>query len=435
MKKQAITILTIGAYLLMSCADRVQETHEHEHAHEHVTTHETHEHHNHEHHEHTHESHEQHNHHEEHHHDHTHETHEHHNHEHHDHFHEAHEHHHEGGISLKPGEAEAIGLTTETVAPQEFTSVIKCTGHVVGAAGDNVTVVAPQSGTVHYTRSWVDGTAVAAGTTLFTISSHHVGDGDVAERARISYETAKAEYERVSKLVKDKIVSQRDYEQAKERYEQSRMAYEAVGGANSLSGTQAKAAKTGYITRLMVAEGDYVEAGTTLATLAQNQRLQLRADVPQRHYKELPTIVSANFMTPYDGEIYELKELNGRLLSYARNTGETSFFIPVTFDFDYNTNIIPGSSVDVYLLGTPRSNVISLPIESLTEEQGLFFVYRRLCENDFEKVEVQLGVSNGSRVEILSGIASGDKIVTHGVYRVKLAANSGVIPEGHSHNH
>ena len=41
----------------------------------------------------------------------------------------------------------------------------------------------------------------------------------------------------------------------------------------------------------------------------------------------------------------------------------------------------------------------------------------------------------GHVVEIVSGITGGEKVVTEGAVFVKLASNSGAIPEGHSHNH
>lgn len=391
MKKHLFTIITIGAYLLTGCAGNTS-SHGHDHGHDHSS------------------------------------------HQHHDHSGHNHSHNHENGISLKEGEVQAIGLTTETVTPGEFTSVIKCTGHVVGASGDVITIVAPQAGTVHYSKSWSEGSAVSKGATLFTLSSRNVGSGDVAERARITYETAKAAYDRANTLVADKIISQREYEQTVQEYEQARLAYEAVGQGGS-EGSKASTTHSGYITQLWVKEGDYVEAGAPLATVAQNKRLQLRADVPQRFYNELPNISSANFVTTYDDTVYELSQMNGKLLSYGRNAGESSYFVPVTFDFDNRATIVPGSSVDIYLLGAPRQDVITIPMAALTEEQGLFFVYRRLCENDFEKVEVETGISNGSRIEILSGINAGDKIVVNGVYRVKLAANSSSLPPAHNHSH
>jgi multidrug efflux pump subunit AcrA (membrane-fusion protein) len=56
-----------------------------------------------------------------------------------------------------------------------------------------------------------------------------------------------------------------------------------------------------------------------------------------------------------------------------------------------------------------------------------------LDEEGYKKQEVMLGQNNGERVQILSGLKNGDKVVTKGVYQVKLAATSSVMPEGHAH--
>ena len=61
------------------------------------------------------------------------------------------------------------------------------------------------------------------------------------------------------------------------------------------------------------------------------------------------------------------------------------------------------------------------------------FVYLRLDEEGYKKQEVILGQNNGERVQILSGLKKGDEVVVKGVYQVKLAATSSVMPEGHSH--
>ncbi|MDD3909208.1 MAG: efflux transporter periplasmic adaptor subunit, partial [Proteiniphilum sp.] len=49
------------------------------------------------------------------------------------------------------------------------------------------------------------------------------------------------------------------------------------------------------------------------------------------------------------------------------------------------------------------------------------------------KQEVKLGQSNGDRIRVLSGLRPGDRVVIRGVYQVKLAATSSVLPEGHTH--
>ena len=107
----------------------------------------------------------------------------------------------------------------------------------------------------------------------------------------------------------------------------------------------------------------------------------------------------------------------------------------VYFTFTNGGNILPGTPAEVFLLGEVRENVISVPVSALSEQQGRFFVFRRLGDECYEKVPVTLGANDGTRVEIKDGIKAGDNIVTKGTVSVRLAESSGVVPEGHSHNH
>ena len=358
----------------------------------------------------------------------------------HDHEHsesEGHDHAAEGHgdeIILKKAEADAIGLTTKTMKPERFHSVISCSGTLSAAQGDEMTVVAPVAGVVSLAgRHIADGSRVAKGSVLLHLSSKKLAAGDPASKAYIDYETARKAYERAGELVKDQIISRQEYEQTARDYETARLAYEAMGG--SRSGSAVQAPMTGYLKNILVSDGDFVQMGQPLMTLSQNRRLQLRAEVPQRYYKELPTIVTANFKTTYDDRVYDLTQLNGKLLSYGRGTLAGGAYVPVVFELDNRGEVVPGACVEVYLRSSAVDNALVVPVSALTEEQGLYFVYLRLDEEGYKKQEVSIGDTDGANVRILSGLHEGDRVVTRGVYQVKLAANSGVIPEGHSHNH
>lgn len=402
----------IGLFLLGSCTSKQAHTHE-EHAHEH----ETHEHH-------AHEAHE-------------HEAHEHEAHEHEAHAHEGHEHEHEGHgdeISLSDSKAHAAGVEVGVAQPTTFYQVIKCSGQILAAQGNESTVVASIAGVVKFNNKLTEGMKVGQGAALMTLSAKSIAAGDPVEKARVAYEVAKAEYERMEALVADKIVSAKAFAQAKEEYENARIAYEAVNKHNAVSGTTIQAPIGGYVKNLLVKEGDYVSVGQPLASITQDQRLSLRADVSERHYQALRTIESANFCTPYNNKVYELKALNGRLLSYGKSTSGNGNMIPVTFEFDNRGEAMPGSFVEVYLLGAPQEGVIALPIGALTEEQGSYYIYKQVHPERYMKQLVRLGASDGTRVQILSGLHAGEKVVMQGAYQVKLANTSHAIP-GHSHEH
>ncbi|EJX06728.1 efflux transporter, RND family, MFP subunit, partial [gut metagenome] len=79
----------------------------------------------------------------------------------------------------------------------------------------------------------------------------------MAVRAKVAYETAKREFERVSSLVDDKIVSTKDFEQARMNYETAKVAYEAVAGKHTDKGVSVVAPISGYLKNILVKEGDY----------------------------------------------------------------------------------------------------------------------------------------------------------------------------------
>ena len=337
-------------------------------------------------------------------------------------------------IILAPEKAKAAGVVSEVIQPKPFRQVIKASGEVQAAQGNESVIVANVSGVVSFQRSVTEGMQVGKGATLMSISASQLQDGDPAERARIAYEVAKAEYDRASRLVESQIVSQKEFNSIREKYENARIAYEALVKNQTKSGVAVTAPIGGYIKNLLVKEGDYVAVGQPLATVTQNNRLFLRADVSERYYKYLNNITSANFKTPYDNHVYELDALNGRLLSYGKAAGSGSYYVPVTFSFDNKGDMIPGSFVEIYLLSKTMEDVIILPEEALTEEQGLYFVYIQKCEESYKKQEVKLGASNGVEVQILEGLHAGDRVVVKGAYHVKLASASNALP-AHSHEH
>lgn len=348
-------------------------------------------------------------------------------------------HHHDHGshagqsdeIVLKPSDAKRFGVYSKMVKPQQFNEILKVSGQIVSAPNDQSVVSASSSGIVSYTSGIVEGKKVSTGTAVASISAKGMAGGDANEAALIAYEAAKRELDRITPLHEDGIISTKDYNAAKQTYEQAKAAY-----SGNSTGSTATAPTTGVITRLIVKQGEYVEAGQPIAVISGNTRLTLRADLPERYYNFLPTITTANFRASYSDEIISLDDVNGKLVSSsAVAASDQPGYIPVYFTFDNNGMAVPGAFVEVYLIGSTRQGAIVLPIDAVTEQQGKHYVYVKLDDECYEKRMVTLGHSNGKEVEILSGLTRKDEVVSHGAVIVKLAEASGVVPEGHSHNH
>ena len=103
------------------------------------------------------------------------------------------------------------------------------------------------------------------------------------------------------------------------------------------------------------------------------------------------------------------------------------------FEFENGDGLTPGTVVEVFLKGAPREGVMTVPASALTEEQGAYYLYVRTSPGHYLKKPVEIGASDGARVEIAKGLAPGDEVVTEGAYYVRLAGMSTAIPHGHTH--
>lgn len=365
-------------------------------------------------------------------HDHEHETAE----EHAGHNHESEETKHSDEIIFPKAQAAKTTFEVREIQPASFNQVVKTTGQVLAAPGDEAVIVATSNGVVSFSSNKLtEGTKVQKGQSLFQISSKNIAEGDYYTKVKATYEAAKANYDRAEALVKDKIISQKEFESTKLEFENAKTAYNAVSNNKTAKGVSVNAPINGHMKNILAKEGEYITVGQPLATVSQNQRLVLRAEVSQRYYNAMQSVKSANFKTPYDNKVYSLEDLNGRLLSFGKTSNENSFFIPVSFEFDNKGEVIPGSFVEVYLISSPIENTLSIPVSALTNEMGIYYVYVQIDEEGYRKQEVALGANNGKEVQIIKGLHPRDRVVTQGAYQVKMASASGAIPHGHSHEH
>lgn len=338
---------------------------------------------------------------------------------------------HGSEIVLSSEQAKKFGVYSQMVKPRDFNNIIKVSGQIESAPSDQSIVSATAPGIVKFSSGIVEGKKVAKGAVIASISSKNIVGGDPNEGARIAVEATKRELDRLAPLHEEGLVTTKEYNAAKQAYEAAKATY-----SGSPSGGIAKAATSGAITQLLVKEGEYVTAGQPIATISGSTRLTLRADLPEKYFNHLPTITTASFKASYATQTTHLNEVNGKMVSTPSTaTAQQSGYIPVHFSFDNNGSAVPGAFVEVYLIGSTKPNTIVLPLEGITEQQGKHYVYVKLDDECYEKRLVTLGNSNGSEVEITSGLSRKDEVVTKGAVIVKLAESSGTVPEGHSHNH
>jgi membrane fusion protein, heavy metal efflux system len=340
-------------------------------------------------------------------------------------------------ISYLKEQAWKIDFANVPVKKTFFSEVVRATGQILPAPGDEMIVSAKASGIVRYAGNNAIGSAVNQNDALFIIAGGEIAEGNIdvkVKEAKATYEKTKSDLERAKGLVKDNLITQKDFQQRQNDFEIAQVQYNSLVKNYSSSGLKVVAGMNGFIKNILVNEGQFVNAGQPLASISQNQRLILKAEVSQKNYPKLKSFTSANFKTAYDNRVYNTNELNGKLLSYGKNATENSPYIPITYEIDNKGEIIPGTFVEVYLKSNPIPDVLVMPATALLDEQGTFYVYVQTEGESFQKREVTLGLNDGINVQVISGVKEGERVVNKGAYQIKLATMAGSMP-AHGHEH
>jgi len=319
-----------------------------------------------------------------------------------------------------------------------FGKVLKTTAHIQPAQGDEVILTAQTNGVVSFSNNLLtEGTEVIAGNSLLNLSGARLADNNMQVRfneAKINFETARANYNRMAKLAEDNIVSQKELLNAKNTFDNARLVYENLQQNFSETGEVIKSPETGFVKQLYVSNGQYVEAGSPLVSISQNKTLFLKAEIQQQHAGELPFIKTATVRS-LNNSVYSLEELNGKVVSFGKSVSDENYLVPFTLQIENRQGFVPGSFVDIFLKAQSNSEALTVPNSALIEEQENFSVLVQITPEEFEKRELKTGKTDGIRTEILSGLAPHERIVTRGSVLVKLAGDSNTLDPHAGHVH
>lgn len=344
------------------------------------------------------------------------------------------EHAHSDEIVIDTHKAEESGIAVMEIHKSQFSGIIKTTGEILPTRENEVTAVSNVSGTVSFINPLLEGTELREGHPVLTINSSKMEGGNISEKAKINFEIAQKEFNRIKNLYNDKLITEKEYNDARQTFEEARINYEAIGNNFTEKGQKIESPSSGFVKSCLVKEGDFVQAGQPLFVIARDKYLYLKAEIPGKYYNQLNKITGANFRMPYSENIYDIADLKGEIVSRGKSSGNDSFYIPVTFRFSNSGDIVSGSYAEVFLKTNETKEQIVLPLTAITEEQGTYLVYKQIDPTCYKKAEVQLGISDGKNIEILSGVTDGEKVVVKGAYQVKLASAVSSIP-AHSHEH
>ncbi|MBK8066328.1 MAG: efflux RND transporter periplasmic adaptor subunit [Rhodanobacteraceae bacterium] len=316
-----------------------------------------------------------------------------------------------GGQPQAPAGAQAQKpqpVLVHTVAASEWVDRIQALG--TARANESVTLTAKTAETVARVN-FSDGQQVEAGAVLVEMTDRT----EVAQlkEAQAAYSEAEKQYERLRGLVKQGTVTQSQVDQQLAARDSARARMEAI--RVRLSDRVVTAPFAGVLGFRTVSPGTLVQPGTVITTLDDITTIKLDFSVPETFLAALaPGQAIDAKSAAYPGQVFK-----GVVTSLDSRVDPLTRAIVVRAQIPNPERLLkPGMLMSVEVINRPR-NSLSVPEVSLSALRERMFVYRVDAQNIAHEIEVRIGSRRTGEVEIVEGLAAGDRVVTDGLVRMR----------------
>jgi len=252
-----------------------------------------------------------------------------------------------------------------------------------------------------------DGQIVRKGQLLIALDST-LNEAEVAQ-AQAEYDLALSNLRRSEDLASRKFISSSAQETA---------ASNAQVAEAKLRLAQARLSKMrivspfdGAVGIRNVSLGDYVKDGTDLVNIEDVRTLKVDFRLPERNFAQVrvgQTIEVVADALPGDRWPGRIEAINPRI-----DAGGRSLELRARLD-NVSGRLRPGMFVRVRVIVGERANALIVPEEAIVPQGGEFYVFK-VVDSTARRVPVTLGVRRDARVEVVEGLAPGDRVVTAGM--------------------
>ena len=250
--------------------------------------------------------------------------------------------------------------------------------------------------------------------------------------AEIALNNIKIEYNRNKALFDKGVISSQDfnslqlqYDQAMQELSNSQSDYQIIrrgsAGGSATANTNIRATVDGTILEIPVEEGDQViqsnnfNDGTTIATIADLTKMIFEGKVDEGEVGKLqlgtPLKISLGAV--------EGKELDAKLRFIApkgvEETGAVQFKIEGDVEVNDSIFIRAGYSANASMVLEKKDSVLVIPeallqFDKKTDKPYVEVVVGSAEDQKFERKDIEIGISDGVNVEIVSGITKEDEV-------------------------
>ena len=271
-------------------------------------------------------------------------------------------------------------------------------------AENDVAIVARTNGPI-VELSVEEGDLVRRGQTLARIDDEEIRAQ--VEISRVNLAEAKQAYDRADRLRDLQLVSPEEYEADSSRYQTAMAQLES--NQIQLGYTRLRAPFDGLLIERHVQFAQHVSPGTPLFRLSDFDPLLCPIQIPERELSQLK-IGQLAYLTV---EAWGDRRFEARVLRIRPVVDAVTGTVKVTLEVEAEDVLRPGMFARVFLRTDIHEGALVVPKAALSLGSigDTVFVAR---DGTAERREVDLGLTEGDHVEILSGVGAGETVVTVG---------------------
>ncbi|MCE5233562.1 MAG: efflux RND transporter periplasmic adaptor subunit [Mizugakiibacter sp.] len=228
--------------------------------------------------------------------------------------------------------------------------------------------------------------------------------------AQATYDEAQASYQRTAEIYARKLVAKAQLDQALARRDAARAALQSAQAAlrevgQQLDYTVVRAPYSGIVTKRHVQVGEAVQPGQPLISGVSLEELRVNVQVPQSAVDAIRRFNAADVLL--DGGVHRVAAAKVTVFPYADPDTHT---FSVRLDLPpQKTGLYPGMTVKAaFAVGEARR--LLLPASALVQRSEVSGVYVIGADNAVSLRQVRLGHRYGDKVEVLAGLAAGEKV-------------------------
>jgi membrane fusion protein (multidrug efflux system) len=298
------------------------------------------------------------------------------------------------------------------VREDDFVEKIEALGTLKANESVELTVNVTESVTaIHFD----DGQQVTKGQVLVEMTSRE--EHALLEEARANLNEAKRQFKRVKSLESRGIEAQSLLDQRRRELDTAKARLAAI--ESRLADRLISAPFPGVVGLRNISVGALVEPGDMITSLDDIRVMKLEFAVPSSYLADLqPGLTILARTRAYQDAVFEgrVKVVDSRVDPVNRSVLVRAM-LP-----NAEGSLKPGMLMTVELLHKPRRTLL-IPEAALVPKGRQQFVMRvHGAGNLVEEVKIEIGARRPGFVEVLDGLKVGDRIITHGTDKVRVAA-------------